>query len=501
MRLGLMLHDPEEEHDCFSDNTYNSHYYDGMGVRNVYLGRYVRIDGSVVEGPSVSELVAEVDPALDAELRAALDRTMAALGAIKTAGEAGTHYDQLLATGNAEGEALVMAADRCADRADPLDRARGLGARPRGDRLRGLRQPRQPGGGVPVGMRRLALAFALWPAAAIAGAAAGGLAVIPRTPEEAARVAAVTAPATDFSTPEPFEARPGGAATATKPPDANAFSHVERQHVVRARARLQGRQRPVPQALGDGAGLDPGVGRARAALQRARVPVLPPEGRPRAPADRAGRPGGRDVPAAVGAGGARRGGGDLRRHRGLPGDAAGADLWRAAAELRGAGAAGRGADAGELRGAAGDARRRRGGDAAPAELRGRRPRLRAAGAGRAALAAGGAADDRARAARGGAGGRHPGARRSRRRRRRRDQRAAEPRLVGGGRAADARALRAGRPGSRRSARRRPRRSPATSASRRRSSRRAGATAPRRRPTAGRSRMAASRRRTRRCSTS
>ena len=73
-------------------------------------------------------------------------------------------------------------------------------------------------------MRRLALAFALWPAAAVAGAAAGGLAVIPRTPAEAARVAAVTAPATDFSTPEPFEARPGGAATATKPPDANAFS-------------------------------------------------------------------------------------------------------------------------------------------------------------------------------------------------------------------------------------------------------------------------------------
>ena len=69
MRLGLMLHDPEEEHDCFSDNTYNSHFYDGLGVRNVYLGRYVRTDGSVVEGPSVCELVAEADPALDAELR------------------------------------------------------------------------------------------------------------------------------------------------------------------------------------------------------------------------------------------------------------------------------------------------------------------------------------------------------------------------------------------------------------------------------------------------
>ncbi len=110
MRLGLMLHDPEEEHDCFSDNTYNSHFYDGMGVRNVYFGYYVRVDGSVVGGPSVSDMVAEVDPGLDAELREALDHTIIALGAIKTVGEAGTHYDQLLATGNTDGEALVMAA-------------------------------------------------------------------------------------------------------------------------------------------------------------------------------------------------------------------------------------------------------------------------------------------------------------------------------------------------------------------------------------------------------
>jgi putative iron-regulated protein len=110
MRLGLMLHDPEEEHDCFSDNTYNSHFYDGLGIRNVYLGRYVRTDGSVVEGPSVSALVAEADPALDAELRAALDESVLALSAIKTVGEAGTGYDQLIATGNAAGEALVMTA-------------------------------------------------------------------------------------------------------------------------------------------------------------------------------------------------------------------------------------------------------------------------------------------------------------------------------------------------------------------------------------------------------
>ena len=110
MRLGLMLHDPEEEHDCFSDNTHNSHFYDGLGIRNVYLGRYVRSDGSVVEGPSPSSLVAVADPAVDADLRAALDTTVLALGAIKTTAEAGTRYDQMLATGNAAGEALVMGA-------------------------------------------------------------------------------------------------------------------------------------------------------------------------------------------------------------------------------------------------------------------------------------------------------------------------------------------------------------------------------------------------------
>ncbi|QBY01489.1 peptidase [Rhodophyticola sp. CCM32] len=108
MRLGLMLNDPEEEHDCFSDNTYNSHYYDGMGVQNAYLGEYTRIDGSVITGPSLSDMVAAVDPALDTEMQTRLSATMMALGRIKTAGESGFAYDQMLERGNAAGEALVM---------------------------------------------------------------------------------------------------------------------------------------------------------------------------------------------------------------------------------------------------------------------------------------------------------------------------------------------------------------------------------------------------------
>ncbi len=108
MRLGLMLNDPEEEHDCFSDNTHNSHFYDAMGIRNVYLGSYMRIDGTVVSGPSLSQLVAAADPAVDAQLRAELDSTMTKLDAIRTEAEAGVSYDMMLAPGNATGETLIM---------------------------------------------------------------------------------------------------------------------------------------------------------------------------------------------------------------------------------------------------------------------------------------------------------------------------------------------------------------------------------------------------------
>ncbi|TCT13188.1 imelysin [Tepidamorphus gemmatus] len=123
MKLGLMLHDPEEEHDCFSDNTHNSHYYDVLGIRNVYLGRYERIDGSMVEGPSLSDLVQAVDPALDAEMRSKLDATLAAMQVIRDRADAGEAYDQLIGEGNAEGNAIVQAAiDALIDQTRTIER-------------------------------------------------------------------------------------------------------------------------------------------------------------------------------------------------------------------------------------------------------------------------------------------------------------------------------------------------------------------------------------------
>lgn len=110
IKLGLLLHDPEEEHDCFSDNTHASYLNDGIGLRNVYLGKYIRTDGSVVEGPSVSQLVAAQDADLDTEIRALLDDSVAKLQAIADRAEAGEAYDQQIGEGNVEGNAVVQAA-------------------------------------------------------------------------------------------------------------------------------------------------------------------------------------------------------------------------------------------------------------------------------------------------------------------------------------------------------------------------------------------------------
>lgn len=126
MKLGLMLRDPEEEHDCFADNTHNSHYFDAMGIRNVYTGTYRRVDGSVVSGPSLSKLVAAADARVDRDLRAKLDATMAAMSIMRSRAESIEAYDQMLAEGNTIGNAVIQAAvDALVSQTQDIERAVG----------------------------------------------------------------------------------------------------------------------------------------------------------------------------------------------------------------------------------------------------------------------------------------------------------------------------------------------------------------------------------------
>jgi putative iron-regulated protein len=109
MKLGLIIHDPEEEHDCFSDNTHNSHRGDVIGIRNVYLGSYTRADGSTVSGPSVSDLVRDKSPEIDARVRAALDTTVGKMDALVARAETVEAYDQMIGLNNPDGNGVVQA--------------------------------------------------------------------------------------------------------------------------------------------------------------------------------------------------------------------------------------------------------------------------------------------------------------------------------------------------------------------------------------------------------
>lgn len=110
MKLGLLLHDPEEEHDCFSDNTFNSHLNDAIGIAGVYENAYTRVDGTKLSGPSLSDLVKEKDAALDTEMKTKLGHTLDAMHAMAKRGETVEAYDQMIGEGNKDGNAVVQAA-------------------------------------------------------------------------------------------------------------------------------------------------------------------------------------------------------------------------------------------------------------------------------------------------------------------------------------------------------------------------------------------------------
>jgi putative iron-regulated protein len=109
IKLGLMLHDPEEEHDCFSDNTQNSHFYDEVGMKAIWTGTYRRTDGRVVEGASLADLAAAKAPEAKAKLDQAFATTLARMTLMKKAADSGRMaYDQMLAAGNTEGNQILQ---------------------------------------------------------------------------------------------------------------------------------------------------------------------------------------------------------------------------------------------------------------------------------------------------------------------------------------------------------------------------------------------------------
>lgn len=72
----------EDEHSCFSDSTHSDIIQDALGLQNIYRGRYVRIDGTLVTGPGLRSLAGMAQPDLVPELDAKIDGTLTAAKAI-----------------------------------------------------------------------------------------------------------------------------------------------------------------------------------------------------------------------------------------------------------------------------------------------------------------------------------------------------------------------------------------------------------------------------------
>lgn len=103
LQTALDSGDQEDEHSCFSDNTHRDMVQDVRGIQNVWLGSYTRVDGSVVSGTGIKDVVAEVDPALADQITAQISASLTAAEALQPP------FDQEIAAGNTEGRARVQA--------------------------------------------------------------------------------------------------------------------------------------------------------------------------------------------------------------------------------------------------------------------------------------------------------------------------------------------------------------------------------------------------------
>ncbi|MFP2769025.1 imelysin family protein [Oceanisphaera sp. KMM 10153] len=111
MKVALVANSVEDEHDCFSDNTHHSHYYNEKGIVNLMFGEYQRIDGSTLQGPSLLQLVAQQDA--DAARQIGMQMRESEQGVYRLVESAElnkVYFDQLIAADNPAGNQLVQEA-------------------------------------------------------------------------------------------------------------------------------------------------------------------------------------------------------------------------------------------------------------------------------------------------------------------------------------------------------------------------------------------------------
>jgi putative iron-regulated protein len=83
LEVAMNTQDQEDEHSCFSDNTHRDVVQNALGIENVWLGRYPRRDGSVLQGASLQALVASRNAAVAEQTTRDIAASVAAAKAIQ----------------------------------------------------------------------------------------------------------------------------------------------------------------------------------------------------------------------------------------------------------------------------------------------------------------------------------------------------------------------------------------------------------------------------------
>jgi putative iron-regulated protein len=103
LQAALDAGDQEEEHSCFSDNTHRDMVQDVQGVRNVWVGAYTQLDGTVESGTSVRDVIAAGDADLAQRISDRIDQSLDLAEALQPP------FDREIAPGNTAGNARVQA--------------------------------------------------------------------------------------------------------------------------------------------------------------------------------------------------------------------------------------------------------------------------------------------------------------------------------------------------------------------------------------------------------
>lgn len=112
MATALDGNSTEDEHDCFSDNTHNSHYFNAVGLNNLLNGTYTTGDTNVTGGTSIYDVIAASNPEAATAAKAAMTTALTEVTDIKTEADKvdGMKFDQMIGENNAEGAAIVKGA-------------------------------------------------------------------------------------------------------------------------------------------------------------------------------------------------------------------------------------------------------------------------------------------------------------------------------------------------------------------------------------------------------